>query len=118
MKRARRAARPVGILHLGDPLPFARIWIGDVEHAHALLARIVGHCEPLAVRSEPAFMPGGDYGIELDVPYAVGDLPDRDVFTRCAVGRREHATGSIVVRSMTTPTANIRSVTSEKRLPG
>ena len=33
-------------------------------------------------------------------------------------GEEMQATGSMVVRSMTTPTANIRRVTIEKRLPG
>ena len=33
-------------------------------------------------------------------------------------GAEMQATGSMVVRSMTTPTANIRRVTIEKRLPG
>src|SRR5262245_28156119 len=37
VKRTRRLARPAGILHVGDPLPVARIRIGAIEHAHAVL---------------------------------------------------------------------------------
>src|SRR5215469_14626994 len=80
MERTRRLANPGGILYVSDPLPLARIRIGAIEYAHAILSRVVGHGEPMTVWAEAAFVAGGNDLFEFDFPYAVGNLLDRLVF--------------------------------------
>ena len=75
------------VLEDADALPFAGVAILAVEDAHAVLPGVVRHGEPFAMRTKTALVTRGHDVVELDVPDAVGDLLDRNIFLRRALRR-------------------------------